>query len=244
MKEAAPPMNIGELSGDMAAPPGVVVAVQAATPMEGRWSAVRARPAPEPQHHSAPPPPNVIELLRLVSAEAQDLRAVLRRVRDGEAPMAAFAGYVHTTSAQIEEELAQFAADWKVGRVMRLILDEICAAPKMPLHIPMPRDPRLLKICRALLADVPQSRLFDEMLKLLQTGHSLATIEQLKALGCSHGQGFLFARPLIDEMLSDLQRGGGFAEIVHGCNAQGGVPDEQRAIGGGRRYWSACGRDR
>lgn len=38
-----------------------------------------------------------------------------------------------------------------------------------------------------LLADVPQSRLFDEMLKLLQTGHSLATIGQLKALGLSRG---------------------------------------------------------
>ena len=35
----------------------------------------------------------------------------------------------------------------------------------------------------ALLHDVPQSRLFDEMLKLLQTGHALASIEQLKANG-------------------------------------------------------------
>jgi poly(A) polymerase len=39
----------------------------------------------------------------------------------------------------------------------------------------------------ALLQEVPQSRLFDEMLKLLQTGHSLATIEQLKLLGMSRG---------------------------------------------------------
>jgi poly(A) polymerase len=38
-----------------------------------------------------------------------------------------------------------------------------------------------------LLADVPQSRLFDEMLKLLQTGHSLASIEQLKLLGMAKG---------------------------------------------------------
>ncbi len=38
-----------------------------------------------------------------------------------------------------------------------------------------------------LLHEVPQSRLFDEMLKLLQTGHSLATIEQLKALGMATG---------------------------------------------------------
>jgi poly(A) polymerase len=34
-----------------------------------------------------------------------------------------------------------------------------------------------------LLADVPQSRLFDEMLKLLQTGHAIATIEQLQQAG-------------------------------------------------------------
>ena len=38
-----------------------------------------------------------------------------------------------------------------------------------------------------LLAEVPQSRLFDEMLKLLQTGHAIATIEQLKALNMATG---------------------------------------------------------
>jgi len=38
-----------------------------------------------------------------------------------------------------------------------------------------------------LLADVPQSRLFDEMLKLLQTGHAIATVEQLRKLGLVTG---------------------------------------------------------
>ena len=38
-----------------------------------------------------------------------------------------------------------------------------------------------------LLAQVPQSRLFDEMLKLLQTGHALASIAQLKKLGLERG---------------------------------------------------------
>jgi poly(A) polymerase len=38
-----------------------------------------------------------------------------------------------------------------------------------------------------LLADVPQSRMFDEMLKLLQTGHSIATVEQLRKLGLATG---------------------------------------------------------
>jgi poly(A) polymerase len=46
---------------------------------------------------------------------------------------------------------------------------------------------RPLKESKALLADVPQSRLFDEMLKLLQTGHALATIVQLRKLGLARG---------------------------------------------------------
>jgi len=41
--------------------------------------------------------------------------------------------------------------------------------------------------CLPLLADVPQSRLFDEMLKLLQTGHALATVAQLRLLGLDQG---------------------------------------------------------
>ncbi|MEK9804572.1 MAG: polynucleotide adenylyltransferase PcnB, partial [Curvibacter sp.] len=44
-----------------------------------------------------------------------------------------------------------------------------------------------LKESKALLVDVPQSRLFDEMLKLLQTGHALATIAQLRKLGLARG---------------------------------------------------------
>ncbi|RYX95249.1 MAG: polynucleotide adenylyltransferase PcnB [Comamonadaceae bacterium] len=44
-----------------------------------------------------------------------------------------------------------------------------------------------LKEMKGLLADVPQSRLFDEMLKLLQTGHSLASIAMLKELGLGTG---------------------------------------------------------
>jgi len=50
-----------------------------------------------------------------------------------------------------------------------------------------PRTAKPLKAMLKLLADVPQSRLFDEMLKLLQTGHSLASIRQLKVLGLSKG---------------------------------------------------------
>ena len=50
-----------------------------------------------------------------------------------------------------------------------------------------PRTAKPLKAMMELLADVPQSRLFDEMLKLLQTGHSMASIAQLKQLGLARG---------------------------------------------------------
>ena len=50
-----------------------------------------------------------------------------------------------------------------------------------------PKTGNPLVASASLLAEVPQSRLFDEMLKLLQTGHALASVEQLKKLGLSKG---------------------------------------------------------
>ena len=63
-----------------------------------------------------------------------------------------------------------------------------------------PKTAAPLVAMRKLLADVPQSRLFDEMLKLLQTGHSLATIEQLKELGLGSG-----IYPLLDLVVERAQ---------------------------------------
>ncbi len=57
-----------------------------------------------------------------------------------------------------------------------------------------------LKTMKKLLADVPQSRLFDEMLKLLQTGHALASIEQLRALGLEKG-----IYPLLDVIVASAE---------------------------------------
>jgi poly(A) polymerase len=57
-----------------------------------------------------------------------------------------------------------------------------------------------LKKMVGLLADVPPSRLFDEMLKLLQTGHAIASIEQLKKLGLASG-----IYPLLDLVVERAQ---------------------------------------
>ena len=52
-----------------------------------------------------------------------------------------------------------------------------------------------------LLADVPQSRLFDEMLKLLQTGHAIASIATLKELGLARG-----IYPLLDVVVERAEQ--------------------------------------
>ena len=54
-----------------------------------------------------------------------------------------------------------------------------------------------IKSMAALLANVPPSRLFDEMVKLLQTGHALASIEQLKKQGLDKG-----VFPVLDAVLA------------------------------------------
>ncbi len=70
-----------------------------------------------------------------------------------------------------------------------------------------------LKSCLPLLAEVPQSRLFDEMLKLLQTGHATASIAQLQKLGLQSGIYPLLSlavqrasTPLVQSALQDTDR--------------------------------------
>ncbi len=72
---------------------------------------------------------------------------------------------------------------------------------------------------QALLADVPQSRMFDEMLKLLQTGHALATIAQLKKLGMATG-----IYPLLDVVVERAD-----TPFVHAALA-----DTDRRVGEGK----------
>ena len=55
-------------------------------------------------------------------------------------------------------------------------------AAKMGYRIEAKTEAPIRKM-KALLANVPSSRMFDEMIKLLQTGHSLASIEVLKKYG-------------------------------------------------------------
>ena len=71
---------------------------------------------------------------------------------------------------------------------VRIIRAVRFAAKLSPLGFKIePKTAKPLVESEHLLQEVPQSRLFDEMLKLLQTGHALASIEQLKKLGLAKG---------------------------------------------------------
>jgi poly(A) polymerase len=81
-------------------------------------------------------------------------------------------------------------------------------AAKLGFEIePKTRDPLLAM--SELLANVPQSRLFDEMIKLLQTGHAQASLDQLRKLGLDHG-----VFPILDAVFDEARRHPGREQFV------------------------------
>ncbi len=129
-----------------------------------------------------------------------------------------------TVNAMYYDPQRQLVVDYHGGladaraKVLRMIGDpetryredpvRIIRAVRFAAKLGCELEPRTLapvKASSALLANVPPSRLFDEMIKLLQTGHSLASIAQLKKLGLARG---VFA--VLDAMLTqtgDLHEG-------------------------------------
>jgi AraC-like DNA-binding protein len=56
----------------------------------------------------------------------------------------------------------EYDVDSRDGRVMTLIVDEIRAAPRTPLHVPMPSHAQLVRICHAILKDPAQNDVLDD----------------------------------------------------------------------------------
>ena len=96
-------------------------------------------------------------------------------------------------------------------------------AAKLGFEIePKTRAP--IKEMVALLDNVPASRTFDEMIKLLQTGHALASIEELKKQGLHRG-----VFPVIDVVLDEAHRHDGRERFV-----QLALADTDRRVGEGK----------
>ena len=114
-----------------------------------------------------------------------------------------------TINAMYYDPETQIVVDFHNGfkdsqkRVMRMICDPVARNREDPVRIiravrfsaklaPLgfkldAKTAAPLISSQKLLADVPQSRLFDEMLKLLQTGHAMSSIATLKQLGMAKG---------------------------------------------------------
>ncbi len=72
---------------------------------------------------------------------------------------------------------------------------------------PKTREP--LRDMAELLSNVPQSRLFDEMIKLLQTGHASASLEQLRKQGLDKG-----VFQILDAVFDEVRRHPGRDQFV------------------------------
>ena len=81
-----------------------------------------------------------------------------------------------------------------------------------------------IKAMAALLDNVPASRTFDEMIKLLQTGHALASIEELRKQGLHRG-----VFPVLDVALEEAHRHDGREKFV-----QLALADTDRRVGEGK----------
>jgi poly(A) polymerase len=76
----------------------------------------------------------------------------------------------------------------------------------------------------ALLENVPQSRLFDELIKLLQTGHSLKSLEELRKQGLDKG-----VFPLLDPILVHSAQGSARRKFIELA-----LTDTDRRVGEGK----------
>lgn len=98
-----------------------------------------------------------------------------------------------------------YAPDSRDARLMRLLLDELRQEPVLPLHLPMPRDPRLLRLCMELVAHPDEAATAQDW--AAQFGVTAKTIHRLfaKETGLTFGQWRQQARLL--HALERLARG-------------------------------------
>jgi len=78
-------------------------------------------------------------------------------------------------------EVMQFGTDYDLagreGRIVRLLLDEIERMPNAPYQARMPTDDRLVRVCRAIIAEPADGRDLDELARL--AGMSRRTFTRL-----------------------------------------------------------------
>ncbi|TDM09044.1 MAG: polynucleotide adenylyltransferase PcnB [Ideonella sp. MAG2] len=148
-----------------------------------------------------------------------------------------------TVNAMYYDPRTQTVVDYHGGlkdakaKVLRMIGDPLTRYREDPVRILRvvrfaaklgfaiePKTQKPLRETAALLANVPASRMFDEMMKLLQTGHALASLAQLKAQGLERG---IF--PVLDAVFSRTEEGGARQKFIELA-----LNDTDRRVGEGK----------
>ena len=113
--------------------------------------------------------------------------------------------------------------DYELGgrdqRVMELILDEIEAAPRLHLHVPVPRDSRLAQLCERLIADPSSSATLEGLAAEIHvSGRTLARMFH-REVGMSFGEWLRRMRLLLS--LPRLAAGASVIEVAleHGYDS-------------------------
>jgi len=148
-----------------------------------------------------------------------------------------------TVNAMYYDPVREIVVDYHGGikdakkKLLRMIGDPVARYREDPVRIirvvrfaaklgfeiePKTRAP--IKEMAGLLDNVPQSRTFDEMIKLLQTGHALASIEELRKQGLHRG-----VFPVLDVALDEAHRHDGREKFV-----QLALADTDRRVGEGK----------
>ena len=70
---------------------------------------------------------------------------------------------------------ALYDVDGREGRIITLLLDEIGRMPNAPYQVSMPSNPRLLRVCNAILADPSDPRDIDDWAALAAMGRRTFT---------------------------------------------------------------------
>jgi poly(A) polymerase len=151
-----------------------------------------------------------------------------------------------TVNAMYYDPQKQIVVDYHGGikdakkKVLRMIGDPATRYREDPVRIirvirfaaklgfsidPKTRTP--IQEMASLLESVPASRTFDEMIKLLQTGHALASIEELRKQGLVGGRTGVF--PILDVVLDDANKHPERAKFVKLALA-----DTDRRVGEGK----------
>lgn len=113
----------------------------------------------------------------------------------------------------------EYAPGSRDERVMELILDEIEAAPRLHLHVDMPRDPRLLRLCERVIGDPSTPCTLEGLAAEIHvSGRTLARLFH-RELGMSFGQWLRRTRLLLS--IPRLAAGASVLEVAleHGYDS-------------------------